>query len=96
MTALSDPFMTTRSLNWPLPRIHAVEFIHCKYVNKFLSLLINTYEFCFYIKVLEMVREIFIDNSQSNKRLKEIYSCGTLCLLKFVQNEERFFVKDLL
>ena len=41
-----------------------------------------------------MVGQIVIYNYQSNKYMKEIFWCGT-CLLKFAQNEETFFVKDL-
>ena len=42
-----------------------------------------------------MVGQIVIYNYQSNKYMKEIFSCGTYCLLKLAQNEEKVFVKDL-
>ena len=41
-----------------------------------------------------MVGQIVMDNYQSNKCMKEIFSSGTY-LFKFAQNEETFFGKDL-
>ena len=41
-----------------------------------------------------MVGQIVIYNYQSNKCMKEIFSCET-CLHKFAQNEEALFVKGL-
>ena len=38
---------------------------------------------------------IDIYNYQSNKCMKEMFSCRTQCLLNFDQNKEMFFVKNL-
>ena len=46
------------------------------------------------IKGRDIVVQTTISKFQSNKLMKEMSSCKT-CFLKFSENEETFFVKDL-
>ena len=82
-------------LNWLLPRVHTTKLINCKYANKFFSLSVAIKEFCLNIKELKIVGQIVIYSYQSNTCMTEMFSCRTKCLLKFAQNEETVFVKDL-
>ena len=48
---------------------------------------LNSYHF--------LIVNLFTYNCESKKCMKEIFSCGTKCLLKFALNEEIFLLKDL-